>query len=140
MKASLSPPAPVDSPEPTTLPDIPGSLLPTVLNALEDIKAKNIEVLDVRTLTSLFDTLVIASADSTRQTRALAHHVAAEVRNAGSKVLSMEGLQSGEWILVDLGSLVVHLMQPTVRDYYDLSSLWKGPLRPASPPAQDPTP
>ncbi|EQD78310.1 Iojap-related protein, partial [mine drainage metagenome] len=86
-----------------SLSTVPNSLLPTVLNALEDIKAKNIEVLDVRALTSLFDTLVIASADSTRQTRALAHHVADEVRNAGRKVLNMEGLQSGEWILVDLG-------------------------------------
>ncbi|NDU88563.1 ribosome silencing factor [Ferrovum myxofaciens] len=120
-----------------SLSTVPNSLLPTVLNALEDIKAKNIEVLDVRALTSLFDTLVIASADSTRQTRALAHHVADEVRNAGRKVLSMEGLQSGEWILVDLGSIIVHLMQPMIRDYYDLSSLWKGPLRPASLIAQD---
>ena len=140
MNASLSSPAPAGSPEPMALPVVPGSLLPTVLHALEDIKAKNIEVLDVRALTSLFDTLVIASADSTRQTRALAHHVADEVRNTGRKVLSMEGLQSGEWILVDMGSIIVHLMQPTIRDYYDLSSLWKGPLRPASPPAQDPAP
>ncbi|WP_297485983.1 ribosome silencing factor [Ferrovum sp.] len=140
MNASLSPSVPAGSPEPVSSPAVSGSLLPTVLNALEDIKAKNIEVLDVRALTSLFDTLVIASADSTRQTRALAHHVADEVRNAGARVLGMEGLQSGEWILVDLGNIIVHLMQPTVRDFYDLSSLWKGPLRPASPQVGDPAP
>jgi ribosome-associated protein len=95
-----------------------------VIDALEDIKAKDIEVMDTTGLTSLFDRVIIASADSTRQTRALARNVQDKVREAGGDVLSLEGEQSGEWVLVDLGDIVVHLMQPAIRNYYRLEEIW----------------
>lgn len=100
-----------------------------VVEALEEIKAKDVEVLDARHLTALFDYLIIASADSTRQTRALARNVEDKLREQGVISQGVEGLQSGEWILVDLGSVVVHIMQPAVRDFYNLSELWGGPVR-----------
>ena len=94
-----------------------------VVSALEDIKAKDIQVIDSTRLTSLFDR-VVASGDSNRQTRALARHVADKAREAGLPVLSVEGEETGEWVLVDLGSVVVHVMQPAVRSYYNLEELW----------------
>ncbi|MBL8491659.1 MAG: ribosome silencing factor [Rhodocyclaceae bacterium] len=100
--------------------------------ALEDIKAKDIEVIDTRKLTSLFDRIVIASADSTRQVKALARNVEEKVREAGGQVYGVEGQESGEWVLVDLGDIVVHVMQPTVRAYYNLEELWHGKPRRAS--------
>jgi ribosome-associated protein len=96
--------------------------------ALEDIKARDIEVLDVRPQTSLYDTMVIASADSNRQVRALANHVRDKLKEAGAPILGVEGEQVGEWILVDAGDIVVHVMQPAVRAYYNLEELWR-PVR-----------
>jgi len=96
-----------------------------VINALEDIKGKDIEVIDTKKLTALFDRIVIASADSTRQVKALARNVQDKVREAGGEVLSIEGEDVGEWVLVDLGDIVVHVMQPNVRLHYDLESLWQ---------------
>ena len=93
--------------------------------ALEDIKAKDIEIIDTRKLTSLFDKIIIASADSTRQCKALARNVHDKVKEAGGDVLSVEGEDVGEWVLVDLGDIVVHVMQPNIRSHYDLESLWK---------------
>lgn len=95
-----------------------------VVDALEDIKARDIEVIDTAALTSMFERIVIASADSTRQTRALANHVLEKVKEAGGTVLSIEGQDTGEWVLVDLGAMVVHIMQPAVRSYYNLEDLW----------------
>ncbi len=95
--------------------------------ALEDIKAKDITVLDVRRLTSLYDTLVIASADSTRQVKALADHVVEKFKEAGVSIIGVEGEQTAEWILVDAGDIVVHVMQPAVRSYYNLEELWTAP-------------
>lgn len=95
-----------------------------VINALEDIKAKDIEVIDTVKLTSLFDRMIIASGDSGRQTRALARNVQEEVKKAGGTVNSIEGEDGGDWVLVDLGSIVVHVMQPAVRAYYNLEELW----------------
>jgi ribosome-associated protein len=95
--------------------------------ALEDIKARDITVLDVRKLTSLYDTLVVASADSNRQVRALAHHVRDKLKEAGAEIVGVEGEESGEWILVDAGDIVVHVMQPAVRAYYNLEELWAPP-------------
>ena len=83
-----------------------------VVAALEDIKARDIVVLDVTHLTSLFDRVVIASADSTRQVKALAHNVQDKMQGSARQV---EGEDSGEWVLVDLGAIVVHVMQPTIR-------------------------
>ena len=95
-----------------------------VVEALEDKKAKDIVALDVRKLTSLFDYVVIASGDSTRQTKALARNVQDKLKELGAHVYGIEGEQSGEWVLVDLGDIVVHVMQPTVRQYYNLEELW----------------
>lgn len=92
--------------------------------ALEDIKARDIEVLDVRPQTSLYDTMVIASADSNRQVKALANHVREKLKEAGAPILGVEGESVGEWILVDAGDIVVHVMQPAVRAYYNLEELW----------------
>jgi ribosome-associated protein len=92
--------------------------------ALEDIKARDIEVIDVRPQTSLYDTMVIASADSNRQVKALANHVREKLKEAGAPILGVEGESVGEWILVDAGDIVVHVMQPAVRAYYNLEELW----------------
>jgi ribosome-associated protein len=96
-----------------------------VVNALEDIKGKDIEVINTTRLTSLFDRIVIACGDSNRQVKALARHVQDKVREAGGEVLSVEGEAAGEWVLVDLGDIVVHVMQPAVRGYYNLEELWQ---------------
>ena len=92
--------------------------------ALEDIKARDIKVLDVRKLTSLYDTLIIATAESSRQVKALAQHVREALKAAGATIVGVEGEQSGEWVLVDGGDIVVHIMQPATRAYYNLEELW----------------
>ena len=99
--------------------------------ALEDIKARDIEVLDVRPQTSLYDTMVIASAESNRQVKALANHVRDKLKEAGASILGVEGEDVGEWVLVDAGDIVVHVMQPAVRAYYNLEELWapQAPMR-----------
>jgi ribosome-associated protein len=96
--------------------------------ALEDIKGRDIEVIDVRQQTSLYDTMIIASADSNRQVKALASHVCERLKQAGATILGVEGEQAAEWILVDAGDIVVHVMQPAVRAYYNLEELW-APVR-----------
>lgn len=105
-----------------------------VVAALEDIKARDIMVLDVAHLTSMTDCMIIASADSARQTKALASNVQEKLKARGAQVLSSEGEESGEWILVDLGSVIVHIMQPVAREYYNLEQLW-GADKPAIKPA-----
>jgi ribosome-associated protein len=95
-----------------------------VVAALEDIKANDITVLDTSKYSSMFERMVIASAQSTRQTKALADSVVDKMRERGEMVLGMEGEDPGEWILVDLGEVVVHIMQPAVRAYYNLEELW----------------
>lgn len=95
--------------------------------ALEDIKARDIVVLDVKKMTALFDWIIIASADSNRQSRALANHLQEKMKALGAQVHSVEGERSGEWVLVDLGSIVVHIMQPAIRQYYNLEELWAPP-------------
>jgi ribosome-associated protein len=92
--------------------------------ALEDIKARDIEVINTSRLSPLFDRIVIASADSARQTKSLARSVQDKVLAAGGRVLGMEGEEAGEWIVVDLGDIVVHIMQPAVRSYYNIEELW----------------
>ena len=103
-----------------------------VLTALEDIKARDIEVYDVKHLTSLFDRVVIASADSARQARSLARNVHDKARELGVRVYGMEGDDSGEWVLADLGDIVVHIMLPAVRMHYNLEELWNQP-KPRAP-------
>ena len=99
----------------------------TAVTALEDIKARDIAILDVRKLTSLYDTLIIASADSSRQVKALAHHVRDKLKEGGADIIGTEGEASGEWVLVDAGDIVVHVMQPAIRAYYNLEELWAPP-------------
>ncbi len=95
-----------------------------VVSALEDIKAENIAVLDVSGFSTLFEWMVIASANSTRQTKALANHVQEKLKELGQAVNGVEGLETGEWVLVDLGDVIVHIMQPAIRQYYNLEGLW----------------
>lgn len=99
-------------------------LVKIAVDALEDIKAHDIVVLEIDEIVALFDCIIVASADSNRQTRALANNVQEKVKAAGGTVLSIEGQETGEWLLVDLGDVVVHIMLPAVREYYDLESLW----------------
>ena len=95
-----------------------------VITALEDIKAHDIQAIDVRKLTPIFDWVVVASADSARQTKSLSRHVVDKLKEAGSSIVGTEGEDSGEWILVDAGDVVAHVMQPAVRQYYNLEELW----------------
>lgn len=101
-------------------------MLEIAVNALEDVKAKDIAVLETQEKTPLFARMIIASGDSTRQVRALVNNVAVDLKAAGFEILSTEGQEGGEWALVDAGDLVVHVMLPAVRDYYDLEALWGG--------------
>ena len=96
-----------------------------VVSALEDIKGKDIEVINTTKLSSMFDRLVIATGDSNRQVKALARNVHEKVREAGGEIISVEGEEGGEWVLVDIGDLVAHVMQPSVRTYYNLEELWQ---------------
>lgn len=104
-------------------------LIAVAVHALEDIKGKDITVLDVRHLTSLFDTIIIACGDSTRQVKALADNVHDRLKAAGANILGTEGEKAAEWVLVDAGSLVVHVMHPAARAHYNLEELWGGAVR-----------
>ena len=104
------------------------------VEALEDIKAREIEIFDVAHLTSMFDRVVIASADSARQLKALSSHVQERAKGAGGRVYGVEGEEGGEWVLIDLGDVVVHIMQPAVRAHYNLEELWGQP-KPRKPRA-----
>ena len=101
-----------------------------VLEALEDVKGRDIVVYNTARMPSMFERVVIASGESNRQVRALADHVQEKIREGGSRVYGVEGESSGEWVLVDLGDVVVHIMHPTVRDFYNLEEVWGGkPVR-----------
>ncbi len=102
-------------------------LVKTTVDALDDIKGRDILTLDVRKLTSLFDKIVIASAESSRQAKAMSKNVQEKVKAQGGKVHGVEGEQVGEWVLVDLGDIVVHIMQPAIRAHYNLEELWTPP-------------
>lgn len=110
-----------------------------VVGALEDVKARDIEVFNVEHLTSLFDRVVIATGESARQVKALARSVDDKMGEIGERVLSIEGEQEGEWVLVDLGDIVVHVMHPSVRQYYNLEELWGQP-KPRKPRAKKAAP
>ena len=103
------------------------TLLDLVLDALEEMKAKNVAQLDVRGLTSVADDMVIASGTSNRHVKALADNVLEKAKSAGYRPLGTEGERGAEWILVDLGDVIVHLMLPATREFYDLERLWKTP-------------
>ena len=95
-----------------------------VVGALEDVKAQDIRVFDTVHLTSLFDRIAIASGTSNRQTKALAASVRDKVKESGGNILGIEGEGTGEWVLVDLGDMIVHIMQPAIRAYYRLEEIW----------------
>ena len=95
-----------------------------IVDALEDVKAQDIQVFDTEHLSALFERVVVASGTSNRQTKALAASVRDKVREAGFPKPRIEGEDNGEWIIVDCGSAVVHVMQPTIRAYYHLEELW----------------
>ena len=99
--------------------------LKVVQEALLDVKAKDIIELDVSAISNVSDAIVIASGTSTRHVKALADTVADEARKAGFRPIGVEGERDAEWILVDLGLVVVHVMLPTARKFYDLESLWR---------------
>jgi ribosome-associated protein len=98
------------------------------VEALEDIKARDIVVLKVEHLSSMFERVIIATAESTRQVNALANNVQVKLKEIGARVHGVEGTDSGEWALVDLGDIVVHVMQPAARAHYNLEELWDHPL------------
>ena len=95
-----------------------------VVAALEDVKANDITVIDTSKLSTMFERMVIASAQSTRQTKALADNVVVKLKERGEQILGREGEESGEWILVDMGEVLVHIMQPAIREHYNLEELW----------------
>src|SRR5476649_1716031 len=95
-----------------------------VVDALEDIKGQDIALFDTMHLTSLFDRIAIVSGTSNRQTKALAASVRDKVKAAGGEVYGMEGEDTGEWVLVDLGDMIVHIMQAPIRAYYRLEEIW----------------
>ncbi|MEM9254906.1 MAG: ribosome silencing factor [Pseudomonadota bacterium] len=101
-------------------------LLTLVVEALDDLKAVNTVTVDVRRLTDVMDHLVIASGTSNRHVKSLADNVAMEAKKAGVRALGIEGEESAEWVLVDFGDVVVHVMLPATRDFYDLERLWSG--------------
>lgn len=110
-----------------------------VIDALEDIKGFDITVLDVQKLTSMTTYMIVASANSSRQAKSLADNVREKLKELGAEVRGVEGEKEGEWVLVDLGDIIVHIMLPATRAYYNLEQLWgaveqqrKGKSGPAS--------
>ncbi|ODP34307.1 ribosome silencing factor [Pandoraea sp. ISTKB] len=95
-----------------------------IVDALEDVKAQDIKVFNTEHLTALFERVVIASGTSNRQTKALAASVRDKVKAAGGDIVSIEGEDVGEWVLVDTGDAIVHIMQPALRQYYNLEEIW----------------
>jgi ribosome-associated protein len=105
-----------------------------VVDALADVKGRDIVVFNVAKLSPFFERVVIASGDSSRQVKALADHVQDKLRALGERVHGVEGQAGGEWVLVDLGDIVVHVMHPAVRSHYNLEELWGGkPVKLAAP-------
>ena len=101
-------------------------LVKLAIAALEDIKAQDITTIDVRDKTSITDFMVIASGTSSRHVKSLADNVLEKVKAQGVRPLGSEGLDGGEWALLDLGDVVVHVMQVPTRQFYDLERLWQG--------------
>ncbi|OAJ51838.1 ribosome silencing factor [Paraburkholderia ginsengiterrae] len=95
-----------------------------IVDALEDVKAQDIKVFNTSHLTALFDRVIVASGTSNRQTKALASSVREGVKEAGGDIVSTEGEDIGEWVLVDCGDAIVHILQPALRQYYNLEEIW----------------
>jgi ribosome-associated protein len=103
-----------------------------VINALEEVKATNINAIDVRELTGMMDCMVVATGNSNRQVKSLATSVVVDAKKAGYELIGVEGDDTAEWILVDFGDVIVHIMLPVTREFYDLERLWS--LRPGDLP------
>ncbi|MFM5440392.1 ribosome silencing factor [Aeromonas enteropelogenes] len=97
-----------------------------IIDKIDDMKGRDIITIDVRGKSSITDTMIICSGNSNRHVCAIASHLASEARHAGLNLLSVEGQLSGEWVLVDMGSVIVHVMQDEYRDFYQLEKLWGG--------------
>ena len=106
-------------------------LIDIVVNALEDIKGKDIVTMDVSDLTDVMDQIVVASGTSSRQVKSLADNVVEDAKKAGFQPIGVEGMDTSEWVLVDFGDIVVHVMLPETRLFYELEKLWF--MRPGSP-------
>ncbi|MFT5482572.1 MAG: ribosome-associated protein [Halieaceae bacterium] len=102
-------------------------LTQVALGALEELKARQIVTLDVTHLTDITDTLVIASGTSSRHVKSLANNVSMTMKQQGMQPVGVEGAETGDWVLVDLGDIIVHVMMPEARDFYDLERLWSAP-------------
>jgi len=113
-----------DTQRPEAVDERTAHLLAVTLQALEDMKAVGIRVIDVRELTSITDMMVIASGTSTRHVKAVADNVALEAKKIGVQALGVEGEKGSEWILIDLGDVVAHVMMPETRTFYALEKLW----------------
>ncbi|CAA0108753.1 Ribosomal silencing factor RsfS [BD1-7 clade bacterium] len=98
-----------------------------VIQALEDLKGKDIKVLDVAALTSMTDKMVVVSGTSNRHVKALANNIVMDAKKAGTQPVGVEGDDVGEWVLVDLGDLLIHVMLPEIRGFYDIERLWSQP-------------
>ena len=112
-----------------------------VVEALENVKGRDIVVFNVAAQTAYFERVVIASGDSNRQVNALASHVQEKLKSLGATVVGVEGRRNGEWVLVDLGDIVVHVMHPAIRSHYNLEELWGGKevkMAPAAKPKRAP--
>ena len=100
------------------------ALTDLVVDALDDVKAKDIVRLDVRDMTAVTDYMIVASGTSNRHVKALVDNVAEKAKAAGERPLGVEGPETSEWVLIDLGDVIVHVMLPKVREFYDLERLW----------------
>jgi ribosome-associated protein len=107
----------------------PGALTKIAVAALEDMKAVNVKVMDVRKLTDVADTMIVATGTSDRHVKSIADRVIERCREAGHRTYGVEGEREGEWVLVDLQDLIVHVMLPRIREFYGLEKLWD--IRPA---------
>ena len=113
------------------------ALVKTVVAALEDMKAVNVKVMDVRKVTDVSDCMVLASGNSDRHVRSIADRVVERAKAAGFRPMGMEGERDAEWVLVDLNDVIVHVMLPRVREFYGLEELWETvPARPKAKPAK----
>ncbi|HMA12697.1 MAG TPA: ribosome silencing factor [Steroidobacteraceae bacterium] len=110
------------------------ALVKTVVAALDDMKAVNVKVMDVRKVTDVADCMILASGNSDRHVRSIADKVVEKAKAAGFRPMGMEGERDGEWVLVDLNDVIVHVMLPRVREFYGLEGLWDvSPARPGKP-------
>ncbi|HEX9706589.1 MAG TPA: ribosome silencing factor [Steroidobacteraceae bacterium] len=109
--------------------NVPGTLTRIAVAALEDMKAVNVKVLDVRKLTDVTDTMIVATGNSDRHVKSIADRLIERCRDAGHRAYGVEGQREGEWVLVDLQDLIVHVMLPRIREFYGLEKLWD--IRPA---------